>query len=186
MATLTDAQIAQLAVNAGFPKEEIATAVAVALAESGGRTDAVNSNRNGSTDYGVWQINTIHGVSQADMFDPVKNAAKAFQIWKAAKNRWTPWSVFNNLKYRTFMVRGAVAAGGAGSVGADVGGSASGAVASVNPFAALFDRGLWLRIAMALLGGLLLLFGMVKLTGIGSTGVKLAKNLIPAAKALPI
>jgi len=36
------------------------TAVAVALAESGGRVDAVNRNTNGTTDSGLWQINSIH------------------------------------------------------------------------------------------------------------------------------
>ena len=59
MARLNEFQIAGYALAAGFPPNEIATATAVALAESGGDTNATNHNTNGSYDYGIWQINTV-------------------------------------------------------------------------------------------------------------------------------
>lgn len=98
-------QIAQLARMAGFPESEIATAVAVAMAESGGRADAVNSsNRNGSIDRGLMQINSIHKglLSQYDPFDPLQNMQMAYQIWKNAGGKWTPWSAYNNGSYQKF------------------------------------------------------------------------------------
>ncbi|HET7639956.1 MAG TPA: transglycosylase SLT domain-containing protein, partial [Ktedonobacteraceae bacterium] len=95
MATLTDAQIAGLARSAGFPDSEIPRAVAIALAESGGRTDVIGHNTNGTVDVGLWQINSVHGHSTASMQDPVQNAQAAHQIWAAAGNRWTPWVTFN-------------------------------------------------------------------------------------------
>lgn len=189
MAVVSDSDIAGLAIRAGFPADQIATAVAVALAESGGRSDAEGHNTNGSTDYGLWQINTIHGVTRADMFDPAKNAAKAYYVFHAAKDRWTPWSVFKNGRYRPFLARGAVAARAPTNSGGTIPATndpSQGGAASVNPFALLFDPGLWLRIGMALLGAVLLLIGTVKLTGIGRTAIRIAKTVVPAAKALPI
>ena len=50
---VTPQQIAGYAIAAGFPPDQIATAVAVALAESGGETTATNKNSNGSIDYGL-------------------------------------------------------------------------------------------------------------------------------------
>src|SRR5690606_38269312 len=58
----TPKQIAQIARNAGFTGQSIVYAVAVCLAESGGRPNAINDkNTNGSIDRGLWQINSIHG-----------------------------------------------------------------------------------------------------------------------------
>jgi hypothetical protein len=53
-------------------------AAAVAMAESGGRSDAVNSNTNGSTDRGLWQINSVHGPQST--FDVTGNVKAAIAI----------------------------------------------------------------------------------------------------------
>jgi hypothetical protein len=79
--------IAGYAERAGFEDENIAIAVAVSMAESDGRADARNSNRNGSTDSGLWQINSIHGFD--NLKDPQANADAAFEVWR--ESGWTAW-----------------------------------------------------------------------------------------------
>ncbi|RQH06132.1 lytic transglycosylase domain-containing protein [Paraburkholderia dinghuensis] len=53
---------------------------AIAWQESHNRPDAVHRNANGSTDYGVMQINSVHlptllqyGISQSTLMEPCKN-----------------------------------------------------------------------------------------------------------------
>ena len=80
MATLTRGQIANAARAAGFPESQIPMAVAVAMAESGGNPRATNNaNRNGSSDYGLWQINTVHSslLASGNKYDPADNAKMA-------------------------------------------------------------------------------------------------------------
>ena len=80
-------EVASLADGAGFPGDELHTAVAVAYAESLGDPEAVNRNRNGSKDSGLWQINSIHGYS--DLKKPHVNAQAAFEVW--SHSGWTAW-----------------------------------------------------------------------------------------------
>lgn len=110
---LSPQDIAGYAKAAGFPQNELATAVAVAYAESGGNPQAVNNkNKNGSTDYGLWQINTVHGalLNQGDKFDPAANARMAYTIWKGAGSKWTPWSAYNNGSYIAQKPKGVLGA----------------------------------------------------------------------------
>lgn len=103
--TLTRPQIAAAVRSAGFPENQVATAVAIALAESGGRASAVNqSNRNGSSDYGLFQINSVHKdlLARYDWRDPNQNAIMAYEIYKGAGYKWTPWAAFNSGSYRKF------------------------------------------------------------------------------------
>lgn len=76
-------------------------AAAIAMAESGGYPKAVNTaNTNGTTDRGLWQINSSHG-SQS-VFDVLKNAQAAVAISGNGSN-WAPWSTFNNGAYAKFL-----------------------------------------------------------------------------------
>src|SRR5690606_33175689 len=108
VATLTIPQIAQLAVNVGVPNgAPLYTAVAIALAESSGRTDAVNTaNDNGTTDRGLWQINSVHDdkMPGADRFDPEVNARLMGEI-SAQGTNWYPWSTYNNGSYLEHLAR---------------------------------------------------------------------------------
>ncbi len=117
MSILTPAAIRAVASAAGFTDDpaaqDLTISVAVALAESAGKTDAINTaNTNGTRDYGLWQINSVH----ADLFksavwsDPAQNARMAFAVFKGAGYRWSPWSTFNNGAYKRFM--GVAAASG--------------------------------------------------------------------------
>jgi Lysozyme like domain len=120
MAKLNEFQIAGYALAAGFPPNEIATATAVALAESGGNTEAQNRNTNGSYDYGLFQINTIHGplLNQGDKFNPLDNAKMALAVWQRAGNKWTPWTVYKSGTYRAQILKGTAGAAKPATVGA--------------------------------------------------------------------
>jgi hypothetical protein len=106
-AAYTPAQLAQLWTRNGGSKATAALAVAVAMAESGGRADAQNHNTNGSTDRGLWQINSVHG--SLSTFDPNANAKAAVAISHAGLD-WTPWTTFKTGAYRKYLPGGAKAA----------------------------------------------------------------------------
>lgn len=106
MATLTITQIGQLAVNAGVQQgQPLYVCVSIALAESGGRTDAVNSNANGTKDVGEWQINDVHALmwgANDNRTDPVANAQYMFKISNSGVN-WQPWTTYNTGAYNNHM-----------------------------------------------------------------------------------
>lgn len=115
---LTDVQIASWARTSGFATlNDIITAVAVALAESGGRIDATNANLNGTTDYGVWQINSVH----AALFDQypdwwtISNAQMAFAVFRGSG--WKAWTTYNSGAYQLYMGRARTAATDASAPG---------------------------------------------------------------------
>lgn len=62
--------------------------------------DRIHHNTNGTTDYGVFQINSVHGVGE-EMFSYKKNIDKAYEIYKDWGNSWQPWSAFKNGSYLT-------------------------------------------------------------------------------------
>src|SRR5882724_443536 len=114
----TPNQIADVAIKPGFPRDQIPTAVAVAMAESGGKLTAFN-NRPPDLSYGLWQINMIgalgperrakFGISSNEaLFGSAINAKAAKIIWDGGG--WNAWSTYKNGAYRAFIVVGTVAA----------------------------------------------------------------------------
>jgi cell wall-associated NlpC family hydrolase len=101
--TLTAAQIAQLVKQAGFPQSVHVTMVAIALAESGGRVEVVSPfNSNGTKDFGLFQINSVHHYNERDL---VNDAAFNTRCAKAIydKQGLRAWSVYTNGKYEARM-----------------------------------------------------------------------------------
>lgn len=86
--------------GAGGPGSSANLAAAVALAESAGDPRAVNRNRDGSIDRGLWQINSVHGALST--FDPVGNARAAVRISGRGRN-WRPWAAFTSGRHRQFL-----------------------------------------------------------------------------------
>lgn len=78
------------------------------MAESGGvaRMDNAGLNRDGSTDYGLMQINSIHadmvGGNLELLRDPATNIKIAYSLSKHGTD-WTPWSAYNNNRYKKFL-----------------------------------------------------------------------------------
>ena len=101
---LDAAQIAQYARNAGFTGQDLITAVAVALAESGGNAKAVGDS---GTSFGLWQIHwTVHretyGVAPEELFDPQANANAAMKVFQ--EQGWNAWSTYSvNNRYTDFL-----------------------------------------------------------------------------------
>ena len=82
---------------------DVNTATAIFMAESGlNPTSVSKTNRNGTRDYGVAQINSIHkGKVSGDinqLLDPETNIRVAYEIYKGRGN-FSAWSAFNNKRY---------------------------------------------------------------------------------------
>lgn len=104
MTTLTPRQIARVAYTAGFRGDRLVTAVAIAIAESGGRVEVVNS----IGCVGLWQINqpvhvqTYPKWTRAYLQNAANNAAAAFTL-SGGGARWNPWSVFTSGVYKKHL-----------------------------------------------------------------------------------
>jgi hypothetical protein len=171
VAGVTDIQRANLARQAGFPDNEIARAVAISIAENrSGDPGAEHVNVDGSIDTGLWQINSVHGIPISQLKDPATNAKAAFKVWSDAGNSWRPWSTFNNRSYLMFFQRGQAAAKnkaapdpGAGvQVSVDPNSSISTVVDAIK---FLSDADNWRRVGLFLVGLILIVVAIFKLTG---------------------
>ena len=105
---LTANRIHQYASAAGFTGKDLDIAVAVALAESGGDTQAHNAKPPDDS-YGLWQINMLgtlgparrkqFGIATNDaLYDPSTNAAAAYKIWKGSG--WNAWTTYTSGAYK--------------------------------------------------------------------------------------
>lgn len=119
MPTLTRDQIAMYAQAAGLTGAAVDTAVAVALAESGGNTKAHNAIPPDDS-YGLWQINMLGSMgperrrklgisSNSALYDPAVNA-RAMAMISSGGSNFTPWSTYTSGAYRKHL------SGGAGGV----------------------------------------------------------------------
>ncbi len=136
---LTARQVATVAFKAGFRGQALVTAVAVAHAESGWNAGVTNLNSNGSTDYGLFEINSVHAdlLARGPWADPQRNADDAFQIWSDAGQSFSPWVTFWDGSYQKFL---SVAQGGVDALGGAVVASTT-CTASVVSAAGLNDSG---------------------------------------------
>lgn len=104
--TLTVGQIYNLARAAGLSRAEAVMATAIALAESGGRVDAVgDENLTDATwgpSLGLWQVRSVkadRGSGRARdaerLRDPAFNARAMVEISNGGRS-WAPWSAYTN------------------------------------------------------------------------------------------
>lgn len=106
---LNASDIMDLASGAGFAGADLSTAVAIALAESGGDPNAYNPEPQAGTpigqgSYGLWQIYLkVHPeLAGAPLFDPPTNAAAAYHAYAKAGG-FSPWSTYKSGKYQAFL-----------------------------------------------------------------------------------
>jgi hypothetical protein len=104
MADETPQQIAAQAQQAGFTGTGITDITAIVEAESSGNPSAVNNaNSNGSSDYGLAQINSVHGYNVQSLFDPQTNLDDAFAVYQGAGNNFSPWTTFKTGAYQKYL-----------------------------------------------------------------------------------
>ena len=106
--TLAIPQLAALASGAGFSGADLVTAVAIALAESGGNPQAYNPERaagaaQGAGSFGLWQIylQAHPEFSGVNLFDPQTNANEAYAVYSQAGG-FSPWSTFKSGAYLAY------------------------------------------------------------------------------------
>ena len=100
--SLTDLELKELLSLVGFKGKDLVVAWAVAKKESNGRPLAFNGNhKTGDSSYGMFQINMIDSLgpdrrtkfdldSNAELFNPVKNAEIAYYMTKGGED-WSSW-----------------------------------------------------------------------------------------------
>jgi len=100
--SLTDLELKELLSLVGFKGKDLVVAWAVAKKESNGRPLAFNGNhKTGDSSYGMFQINMIDNLgpdrrtkfdleSNAELFNPVKNAEIAYYMTKGGED-WSSW-----------------------------------------------------------------------------------------------
>lgn len=97
-------QLMGLWIQAGGRSQAAPMAAAIAMAESGGNSAAYLQDSNGSTDRGLWQINSVHGAQST--FDVMGNARAAVAISNNGTN-WSPWVTYQTGAYRQFLQQNA-------------------------------------------------------------------------------
>lgn len=136
--TLTIPQLEALWIKAGGPAARAPVAAAVAMAESGGRTEVTSANPDGGVNVGPWQLDTKGkgaGKTIAQLQDPLTNAQLAVQ-GSSGGSDWSAWATFGSGAYRAFLGAATSALGtvenDVDSVLKDIGGVASGAAGAVS------------------------------------------------------
>lgn len=98
----TYAQLEALWIQAGGDRASAPVMAAIAIAESSGNPAADHKNTNGTTDRGLWQINSVHG--DLSTFDPMGNAKAAVKIKKTQGLR--AWTTYTTGAYRKYLQNG--------------------------------------------------------------------------------
>jgi hypothetical protein len=92
-----------------FPPDEVDKALQVMHKESSGRPGATNTNKNGTKDGGLFQINDVNIPDlikagfirgRKDLYDPETNIAAAAYLYK--RYGWKPWAATAGSPSRTF------------------------------------------------------------------------------------
>jgi cell wall-associated NlpC family hydrolase len=116
MAVLSAVEIYRYARLAGFSPDQAVTMTAVALAESGGNTNAHNPH--GENSQGLWQINAAAHPNFAgeNLYDPLTNARAAFEVSGHGDDvsAWTTTHGIGTAKYLSYQGEAEAAAHAAG------------------------------------------------------------------------
>lgn len=188
--TATLADIRSLAVRY-IPKADPDIMAAIAMAESGGKYRVVGTNSNGSTDKGLWQINSIHSLESKgyDLFDPEDNAKAAAIVYD--KQGYDAWTVYKTGAYKKFIGDN-VYAPGLGPTGLDSGVGVTDVVKqSINAVNETMTR-IGLNSAAVTIAVVLLIMGFIILSRSGlnravrivGVGNPVGKGLSKAAKVV--
>jgi hypothetical protein len=114
---LSPSQIAQYAAAAGFSGADLATGVAIAIAESGGDPSVIGDKTLAPTNgpsYGLWQINVGSKANPqyagANLLDPQTNANAAHDLY--SRKGFLPWTTYISGEYGMYETPAVMAAAG--------------------------------------------------------------------------
>jgi cell wall-associated NlpC family hydrolase len=116
---LNPTEIYNVCLQAGFTPDQAVTWTAIAMAESGGNTEAHNPR--GEDSWGLWQINVdpdVRDNSWGNLTDPAANARAAYEISRGGTDM-RPWTTTHGSNagtpadYRMYMDEARAAGGGA-------------------------------------------------------------------------
>lgn len=190
---LTDAQVADIAVFGGWSANspDLTTSVAVSLAENqASDPKATHKNLDGTIDYGLWQVNSIHGYPVDQLLTSTGNARAAFEVWK--KEGWPAWSTYKSGAYLLYLPRAKAAITSGTGQGRDPG-VAAGTGSGVAPTLTTLDVAVkalggfvgwvgnphnWLRVAEVAIGGALVIAGLSVVASSSKT-VQNVKGIVP-------
>jgi hypothetical protein len=164
------------------PAEQLDVCIAIALAESGGNPRAVNRNRNGSTDRGLWQINSVHKQFDPDrLFDPDYNA-EAMAVVSKGGTDWTPWVAYTSGAYKRHL---SGLEGGQATPGKVAGDVLADPLGAVSAFLSMFTSwATWQRVLQVIAGLGAIVVGL-RMLGQDLIGQALDAAPIPTPKGLP-
>ena len=194
MAKLSAAQVYKAALDSGFSPTDAVIATQIAYAESKFDTNAIAHEPDGSTSYGLMQINSSHPdiLRTGTWSDPVANMRMARSV--KAQQTWLAWSTYKHGTYKELKVTGNPLFGGSAQFiepdGKQTVITPAGPAVSTDPLGAvnglihaIMSPGLWTRIGIGWLGfvlvvlGILFLFWTAKDKVIGSSAAAVVKGV---------
>ena len=113
MAKLKYRELISVSLSTGLSPDQAVIATAIALAESGGDSDAINRGDAAPPTWGpsigLWQIRSMPAQSgtgesrDAEQLRDVAFNAKSMYAISNGGTNWTPWSVYKSGAYRKFL-----------------------------------------------------------------------------------
>ncbi len=144
--------------------------VAIAMRESSGETTATNKNRNGTTDYGLWQINSVHKElldAHQPWSSPDQNFRMAATLYQGRNGDFTDWTSYKDGTYAPFLPQATIAWGNPDTSAAqgnpisDAANTTYSAATATGEFLATLTKSeTWIRIGMGAAGVLLLIIAV--------------------------
>ena len=116
MAIYTISQLQQILWQAGWPEDLIPIMSSIGMAESSGRSNALNNRPGREYSVGLWQINLLAHpqYSRPQMEDPLQNARAALAIYRSQGLR--AWGSYTDGRYRQYLTPATSAAATVGNV----------------------------------------------------------------------
>lgn len=186
--------------SAGFKGHDRVVATSIALAESGGNAHSISrQNGNGTYDYGLMQINSVHSdlMGTYDWSVPFQSMQMAHILWQAKGGGFGDWSTYPSAA--KLKENAAIAAIRKGGQDPDTGDASkidpglvdigNAAVQAANPFGSLLDIvkkvtniKTWMSVGFVILGSILISVAFYSMLGsdVLNTATKVLGS--PAAK----
>lgn len=205
----TQTELVNAATRHGLTPERARIAAAIGMAESGGNTNAHNTNAaTGDNSYGAWQINMLgamgperriqFGIASNDELFDLDTNARAMSILSQNGQNFSDWSTYKDGAYKPFMDNHLIQTDGGGP---DQGQSTIGKVGdALNPLPSLSELGAfvdignktarwvsnsenWVRVGYVVGGSALIIAGLVMMIQSTSFGSAVGQ-MIPAGRAV--